>query len=73
MKWSWIILTIILFSLILFLGLYQAEKEINNMIGMDSSPRSINLVLEEEGCMVITFAGREYLMSFSGIKRADKS
>ena len=68
-----IIISILLFLFILFFGLYQAEKEINNMIGIDSPPRSINLVFQEEGRFIFTFADRDYVVSLSGIKRVGKS
>lgn len=70
MRYKWVfVLTIIFFLVFLYFGLNQVEKEVNKMLGIDSPSRSFSLQVDQKERVIITFAGTEFSLSFSGIKK----
>lgn len=65
-----VVFTLLLFLLILFFGLNMAEKNINQLAGIDDPPRSFRVELDQAENMVLTFAGNQMSFSLPAVKRA---
>ncbi len=69
MKYGWAVaLTFLFLVAMLYFGLNQAEREINNLAGVDSPPESFTFNTDKEELVIITFAGTDYPVSTSGLK-----
>ncbi len=70
MKYKWaVVLTLILFMVFLYFSLNQVEKEVNKMLGIESPPRSFSMQVDQEEIFIITFAGTDFPLPFSGVKK----
>ncbi len=62
-----ICLTILLFFGLLFFGLNQAEKNINQLAGIDTPPRSFALELDMGKNLLLTFGGNRVILSLPAV------
>jgi|GEM_PF-2210726 len=63
-------LTLLFFFSILFFGLNLAERNTNQLAGIDTPPRSFCVELDQEENVVLTFAGNRVLLPLPAVMKS---
>ncbi|PKM79634.1 MAG: hypothetical protein CVU88_05345 [Firmicutes bacterium HGW-Firmicutes-13] len=70
MKYKWaVVLTLMFFLIFLYFSLNLVEKEVNKMLGINSPPCSFSLQVDQGDRVIFTFAGTEFPISISGVRK----